>query len=297
MNNVHLNYSSLIGASLMIVCPLAIAALLFNITKSHKEETGSSHKNHHDANNDERITNGGYESLIGNTPLVYLPHLSSLLHNNVKIYAKLENNNPGGTGKDRAARSMIIAAERKGQLPTPLMEGSTSLSCSNQNQQHNDDLNEDDDEGNNKDNKTKCTLNNSNIPSNIQTAIETALIHTKTHGVIIEGTSGSTGISLASISSSRGHGVIVVMPDDQSSQKREYLERLGCGVVVVPNCSISNSGHYVNVARRIWEWVEVERRFDAWYEERKGLNDDKVGGRVIKAAFMNQFENLANLVS
>ena len=105
----------------------------------------------------------------------------------------------------------------------------------------------------------------SNIPDDIHAAIVTALHNTKTHGILIEGTSGSTGISLASLACTRGHGIIVAMPDDQSNQKKEFLEKLGCGVVVVKNCSISNPGHYVNVARRIWEWLNVERRYDDYY--------------------------------
>ncbi|KAL3767810.1 LOW QUALITY PROTEIN: hypothetical protein ACHAWO_005220 [Cyclotella atomus] len=93
------------------------------------------------------------------------------------------------------------------------------------------------------------------------------------------------------------------MSDDQSSQKREFLERLGCGVVVVKNCSISNRGHYVNVAKQIWEWIEVERKFDDCYWKILAEKTSDVGNnanrnpRLIKAAFMNQFENLANLHS
>lgn len=244
-----------------------------------------------------QITKGGYESLIGNTPLVYLPHLSSLLPNNVKIFVKMENMNPGGTGKDRAARSMILDSEKRGELPPPLVLTTRHNNCYPSNQRTSNPHNND-----------TCNSSHSNIPINIQTAIQTALRSTQTHGLIIEGTSGSTGISLASISSSRGHGVIVVMPDDQSSQKREYLERLGCGVVVVKNCSIANADHYVNVARRIWEWVQVERKYDDWYwkniivhnEGSNGIDvacDDNRSPRLIKAAFMNQFENLANLRS
>ncbi|KAL3773353.1 hypothetical protein ACHAWO_011002 [Cyclotella atomus] len=245
--------------------------------------------------NQTRIVKGGYESLIGNTPLIYLPHLSSLLNNNVKIYVKMENMNPGGTGKDRAARSMILAAESKGELPRPLnddMNGADDCHVQNESQSQDGTC-------------SKQSIDNSNILPDIQVAIKIALGNTKTHGIVIEGTSGSTGIALASISSSRGHGVIVVMPDDQSSQKREFLERLGCGVVVVKNCSISNPGHYVNVAKQIWEWIEVERKFDGWYwklllaDKSSGVGNTIANGtpRLIKAAFMNQFENLANLHS
>lgn len=52
--------------------------------------------------------------LIGNTPLVEIRHLNP--NPNVTIFAKLEYLNPGGSIKDRAALSMIAAAEKAGQL-------------------------------------------------------------------------------------------------------------------------------------------------------------------------------------
>ena len=58
-----------------------------------------------------------YDSLIesvGNTPLVGLPNLSP--SPNVRIWAKLEDRNPTGSIKDRAALAMIEAAESDGLL-------------------------------------------------------------------------------------------------------------------------------------------------------------------------------------
>ncbi len=52
--------------------------------------------------------------LIGNTPMVDISPLSP--NPAVKIYAKLEGQNPGGSVKDRAAKAMILAAERDGIL-------------------------------------------------------------------------------------------------------------------------------------------------------------------------------------
>jgi cysteine synthase B len=52
--------------------------------------------------------------LIGNTPLVELRRLSP--SGGVKIYAKLEGQNPTGSIKDRVAKSMIEAAEAAGEL-------------------------------------------------------------------------------------------------------------------------------------------------------------------------------------
>jgi cysteine synthase B len=52
--------------------------------------------------------------LVGNTPLVELPRLAP--KPSVRLYAKLEGQNPTGSIKDRVALSMIEAAENAGEL-------------------------------------------------------------------------------------------------------------------------------------------------------------------------------------
>jgi cysteine synthase B len=52
--------------------------------------------------------------LIGNTPLVEIKRLNP--NPNVKIYGKLEGNNPGGSVKDRAALNMIKSALERGDI-------------------------------------------------------------------------------------------------------------------------------------------------------------------------------------
>ncbi|HJU48510.1 MAG TPA: pyridoxal-phosphate dependent enzyme [Gaiellaceae bacterium] len=52
--------------------------------------------------------------LVGNTPLVELRRMAP--RPEVKIYAKLEGQNPTGSIKDRVAKSMIEAAEASGEL-------------------------------------------------------------------------------------------------------------------------------------------------------------------------------------
>jgi cysteine synthase len=52
--------------------------------------------------------------LIGDTPLVGVHALSP--NPNVRIYAKLEGQNPGGSSKDRIALKMVELAERDGML-------------------------------------------------------------------------------------------------------------------------------------------------------------------------------------
>src|SRR2546425_1016527 len=52
--------------------------------------------------------------LVGNTPLVELTRLSP--KPSVRLYAKLEGQNPTGSIKDRVAKAMIEAAEAAGEL-------------------------------------------------------------------------------------------------------------------------------------------------------------------------------------
>jgi [CysO sulfur-carrier protein]-thiocarboxylate-dependent cysteine synthase len=52
--------------------------------------------------------------LVGSTPLVELPRFSS--KPDVRLYAKLEGQNPTGSIKDRVAKAMIEAAEASGEL-------------------------------------------------------------------------------------------------------------------------------------------------------------------------------------
>jgi len=50
---------------------------------------------------------------IGNTPMI---EVSKLDRGPCKLFLKLENQNPGGSIKDRIGRSMVLAAERDGKL-------------------------------------------------------------------------------------------------------------------------------------------------------------------------------------
>ena len=52
--------------------------------------------------------------LVGNTPLVELTKLNP--NPNVKIYGKIEGNNPGGSVKDRPALNMIRSAVERGDI-------------------------------------------------------------------------------------------------------------------------------------------------------------------------------------
>ena len=57
------------------------------------------------------------EHTIGNTPLVKLQRMGP--DNGSEIWVKLEGNNPAGSVKDRAALSMIVEAEKRGETVKP----------------------------------------------------------------------------------------------------------------------------------------------------------------------------------
>ena len=103
---------------------------------------------------------------IGNTPLVELPRLSP--KPGVRLFAKLEGQNPTGSVKDRIAKYMIEAAERSGDLTADR--------------------------------------------------------------VVLEPTSGNTGISLAMICRLKGYRLRVVMPESVSEERAQLLQAFGAEI-------------------------------------------------------------------
>lgn len=196
------------------------------------------------------VSRTAYESLIGGTPCILLPYISNLLGR--EIFVKMESFNPGGTGKDRAALSMIAAAESSGLLPSrsAYRDADSDLILA-------------------------LSLGNEDSGSDTcdDTILHKVMKGSRSGGLVVEGTSGSTGISLAALALSKGHGCLTILPDDQASEKRVLLEALGAVVHVVPTASIANPLHYVNVARHLTERAV------------------KLG---IQAVFINQFENRSN---
>ena len=109
-------------------------------------------------------------SAIGKTPLIELMQMNG--NGGVRIFAKLEGCNPGGSVKDRPAYWMIMRAEERGELT-----------------------------------------------------------HDK---IILEPTSGNTGIALAMIAAAKGYKIKLFMPECVSSERRIILEALGAEVLLTP---------------------------------------------------------------
>jgi len=68
---------------------------------------------------------GSVIDFVGNTPLVEIKRLNT--NPNVRIFAKLEGNNPGGSVKDRAALNMIRSGMERGDIKpgTKLIEATS----------------------------------------------------------------------------------------------------------------------------------------------------------------------------
>jgi len=93
-------------------------------------------------------------------------------------------------------------------------------------------------------------------------------------GVVVEGTAGNTGIGLTIVGNAKGYRTVIVIPDSQSQEKKDFLRLLGADVREVKPVPAADPNHYVKFSQRLAE--ELAR------SEPNG------------AVWANQFDNVAN---
>ena len=72
------------------------------------------------------------------------------------------------------------------------------------------------------------------------------------NSVIYEGSSGSTGYSVANISRLFGYKCVIVIPDDCSNEKINLLKTTGCKLIITKQCPFSNfKDNYIRLAKKL----------------------------------------------
>src|SRR5687767_9302253 len=73
----------------------------------------------------------------------------------------------------------------------------------------------------------------------------------KPGGTVVEGTAGNTGIGLALVGNARGYRTVIVIPETQSSEKKDMLRLCGAELREVAAVPYSNPDNYVHVSERL----------------------------------------------
>lgn len=73
-------------------------------------------------------------------------------------------------------------------------------------------------------------------------------------GIVVEGTSGNTGVALAMAAAVKGYQCVFTIPDKMSTEKVRLLKAFGAEVIVTPSAvSPDHPDYYNNLAKRIAE--------------------------------------------
>ena len=70
---------------------------------------------------------------------------------------------------------------------------------------------------------------------------------------LVEATAGNTGLGLALVAAHHGYGLVCVMPEKMSEDKRAALRAVGAEVVITPNAPPSDPMSFQRVAERLAE--------------------------------------------
>jgi cysteine synthase A len=86
-------------------------------------------------------------------------------------------------------------------------------------------------------------------------------------GIIVEGTAGNTGIGLTVVGNARGYKTVIVMPESQSQEKKDFLQLLGAELICVPAVPYENPNQYQHVAKRFAEKLQRESDVSVLYAD------------------------------
>jgi len=73
----------------------------------------------------------------------------------------------------------------------------------------------------------------------------------KPGGLVVESTAGNTGIGLALVANARGYRTLIVIPETQSQEKKDFLRLCGAELIENPALPFSNPNNYQHVGRRL----------------------------------------------
>jgi cysteine synthase A len=73
----------------------------------------------------------------------------------------------------------------------------------------------------------------------------------KPGGLVVESTAGNTGIGLALVANARGYRTLIVIPETQSQEKKDFLRLCGAELIEVPALPYSNPNNYQHIGRRL----------------------------------------------
>ncbi len=79
-------------------------------------------------------------------------------------------------------------------------------------------------------------------------------------GIIVEGTAGNTGIGLAIVAKEYDLKVKIVIPNTQSSEKKETLRNLGAELIEVDAVPYSNPNNYIKQSKRIADELQKKEK-------------------------------------
>ena len=96
-------------------------------------------------------------------------------------------------------------------------------------------------------------------------------------GTVVEGTAGNTGIGLAVVAKAYDLNLKIVIPKNQSIEKKQTLKKLGAELIEVDAVPYSNPNNYIKQSKKIAD----------------ELSDSNKNGVL----WANQFDNLANTES